>query len=69
MSFSITISGHAGPGMAGNSQEEIDAITNVVKDVRESFERNKLNLGGLTVSPPNYAPAELQTPQMLTAET
>lgn len=59
MSFSITINGHAGSGMGANSQEEIDAVRNVEKAVREAFKVNNLNLGSYNVQPKEWlAPEE-----------
>lgn len=55
MSFTITLNGHAGNGMEGNSPEEIEAVRSVQRAIREVCQRQNLTVGSLTVNPPDWA--------------
>lgn len=60
MSFSFKVSGHAGTGMAGNSQEEIDAVRAVAAAALAAADEHNLSLTLHSFSPSEWAPEETQ---------
>lgn len=59
MSFSFMVSGHAGEGMQGNSQEEIDAVRELIQSTLDAARDSNLNLTVHNVIPTAWAPDTL----------
>ena len=61
MSFSFTVNGHAGSGMQGNSQEEIDAVHSLITDLLASATASNLTVTVTNLNPPEWSPDKLTT--------
>ena len=64
MSFSIVINGHAGSGMDGNSQEEIDAVHTFIAATLEAAKTANLDVTLGSMNPPGWAPEVMSTAQV-----